>query len=148
MAPSSVPIVSAPLSASFMLPVPDASLPAVEICSERSAAGNDPLGERDAVVGQEGDLELVAHARVGVDLRADGVDRPDDVLRHVVARRGLGREDEDAGLHVERRVLQDAAVKGEDVQQIQVLALVLVQALDLHVEDRVRGDRRRRIPPG
>ncbi len=38
-APSSVPIVIAPLSASFMLPVPDASMPAVEICSERSAAG-------------------------------------------------------------------------------------------------------------
>ncbi|MNP34851.1 hypothetical protein D3C76_1281580 [compost metagenome] len=38
-APSRVPTVSAPLSASFMLPVPDASLPAVEICSEISAAG-------------------------------------------------------------------------------------------------------------
>ena len=38
-APSSVPMVSAPFIASFMLPVPDASLPAVEICSERSAAG-------------------------------------------------------------------------------------------------------------
>ena len=39
LAPSSVPIVSAPFIANFMLPVPDASLPAVEICSERSAAG-------------------------------------------------------------------------------------------------------------
>ncbi len=39
LAPSSVPIVMAPFSASFMLPVPDASMPAVEICSERSAAG-------------------------------------------------------------------------------------------------------------
>ena len=39
LAPSSVPMVSAPLSASFMLPVPEASLPASEICSERSAAG-------------------------------------------------------------------------------------------------------------
>ena len=39
MAPSSVPMVSAPLSASFMFPVPEASVPAVEICSERSAAG-------------------------------------------------------------------------------------------------------------
>jgi integrase len=38
-APSSVPMVSAPLSANFMLPVPDASIPAVEICSDRSAAG-------------------------------------------------------------------------------------------------------------
>ncbi|CSI86871.1 Uncharacterised protein [Vibrio cholerae] len=38
-APSIVPMVSAPLSAIFMLPVPDASLPAVEICSDTSAAG-------------------------------------------------------------------------------------------------------------
>jgi hypothetical protein len=38
-APSSVPIVSAPFRVNFMLPVPDASLPAVEICSDRSAAG-------------------------------------------------------------------------------------------------------------
>ena len=38
-APSSVPIVSAPFSDSFMLPVPEASMPAVEICSDRSAAG-------------------------------------------------------------------------------------------------------------
>ena len=39
LAPSSVPMVSAPLSANFMLPVPEASMPAVLICSERSAAG-------------------------------------------------------------------------------------------------------------
>jgi hypothetical protein len=38
-APSSVPIVKAPFSASFMLPVPEASVPAVEICSDRSAPG-------------------------------------------------------------------------------------------------------------
>jgi hypothetical protein len=39
LAPSSVPIVSAPFMANFMLPVPEASMPAVEICSDRSAAG-------------------------------------------------------------------------------------------------------------
>ena len=39
LAPSSVPMVSAPFSDNFMLPVPDASMPAVEICSDRSAAG-------------------------------------------------------------------------------------------------------------
>ena len=39
LAPSSVPMVNAPFIANFMLPVPDASLPAVEICSDRSAAG-------------------------------------------------------------------------------------------------------------
>ena len=38
-APSSVPIVTAPFIMSFMLPVPLASLPAVEICSDTCAAG-------------------------------------------------------------------------------------------------------------
>ena len=39
LAPSMVPMVSAPFSANFMLPVPEASVPAVEICSDSSAAG-------------------------------------------------------------------------------------------------------------
>ena len=38
-APSSVPSVTAPFIMNFMLPVPLASLPAVEICSLMSAAG-------------------------------------------------------------------------------------------------------------
>ncbi len=38
-APSIVPMVSAPFIWNFMLPVPDASLPAVDTCSDRSAAG-------------------------------------------------------------------------------------------------------------
>ncbi|MNY73408.1 hypothetical protein D3C86_2121940 [compost metagenome] len=39
LAPSRVPMVRAPLRANFMLLVPEASSPAVEICSDRSAAG-------------------------------------------------------------------------------------------------------------
>ena len=39
LAPSRVPMVRAPLRAAFMLPVPEASLPAVEICSLSSQAG-------------------------------------------------------------------------------------------------------------
>ena len=39
LAPSRVPSVMAPFIMSFMLDVPEASLPAVEICSEISAAG-------------------------------------------------------------------------------------------------------------
>ena len=39
LAPSQVPMVSAPFNANFMLPVPEASVPAVLICSDRSAAG-------------------------------------------------------------------------------------------------------------
>ncbi|KAJ6647790.1 hypothetical protein Bhyg_03013 [Pseudolycoriella hygida] len=39
LAPSIVPIVSAPFNINFILPVPDASVPAVDICSDKSAAG-------------------------------------------------------------------------------------------------------------
>lgn len=39
LAPSMVPMVRAPFNINFMLPVPEASVPAVEICSDRSAAG-------------------------------------------------------------------------------------------------------------
>ncbi len=39
LAPSSVPMVRAPFRASFMFPVPEASMPAVEICSDRSDPG-------------------------------------------------------------------------------------------------------------
>ena len=67
LAPSSVPMVSAPFSASFMLPVPEASMPAVEICSDRSAAGMIVLGKADIVVGQEHDLQAAPHLRIGVD---------------------------------------------------------------------------------
>ncbi len=102
--------------------------------------GDDALGERDAVVGEEDDLEFVADARVVVDLGADGVDRLDDALGEVVAGSGLGGEDEDAGRDFEAGVLQEAAVEGEDVEQVEVLPLVLVQALDLHVEKGVGVD--------
>ena len=67
MAPSSVPMVSAPFSANFMLPVPEASLPAVEICSDRSAAGIDLLGVLHVEVGEEHHLEPAAHVGVVVD---------------------------------------------------------------------------------
>ena len=63
LAPSSVPMVTAPLSTNFMLPVPEASMPAVEICSDRSAAGMIDLGQADVVVGQEHHLEQAAHRR-------------------------------------------------------------------------------------
>ena len=39
LAPSRVPMVRAPFRPNFMFPVPEASVPASEICSDSSAAG-------------------------------------------------------------------------------------------------------------
>ena len=48
------------------------------------------------------------------------------------------------GCDLEARIRLEAVIQRDDVQDVQVLALVLVDALDLHVEQRVRIDRRRR----
>ena len=132
-------MVSAPFRANFMLPVPEASLPAVEICSDRSAAGIDVLGVLHVEVREEHDLEPVAHVGVVVDHVGHRVDELDDELGHAVAGRGLAAEDEGARRHVGLRVALEALVEREDVQHVQVLALVFVEALDLDVEERRPG---------
>ncbi len=74
---------------------------------------------------------------VRVDDAGDVVDELDDALGHHVARRRLAREDHRAR-HGERLgVRPQLVVTRHDVQQVEQLPLVLVDALDLHVEQRV-----------
>ena len=89
-------------------------------------SGNDALGDGDAIVWHEDDLQLAADARVMVHLGREGVDRVDDVFGEVVAGGGLGTENEDARSDVELWVFEETAVKADDVDEIEVLALVLV----------------------
>ena len=103
-------------------------------------AGHDELGHRHAVVRHEHHLQPAAQARVVVDHLADVVDQPDDLLGHVVARRGLAGEDHGARHPVALRVGQDVLVARHHVQQVEQLPLVFVDALDLHVEQAVRID--------
>ena len=53
-------MVSAPFSANFMLPVPDASGARGRDLLGQVGRGEDHLGQRHAVVGEERDLEPVA----------------------------------------------------------------------------------------
>ncbi|MCY1399398.1 hypothetical protein D9M71_144520 [compost metagenome] len=59
----------------------------------------------------------------------------------MVAGRGLAGEDLHPRDAVRRRVVADVLVQRHGVQQVEQLALVLVDALDLHVEQRVRVER-------
>ena len=70
-------------------------MPAVEICSDRSAAGMIVLREADAVVGQEHDLQPAADVGIGVDDLGDVVGELDDQLGALVAGGGLAGEDLD-----------------------------------------------------
>ena len=63
-APSIVPRVRAPFSMNFMFPVPDASLEARLICSERSHAGISHLSSRDIVVFYKDKLHPFGNFRV------------------------------------------------------------------------------------
>ena len=98
----------------------------------------DQLTALHVEVGQEGDLETAVDVGVVVDRLAHRVDELDDQLGDVVAGRGLAAENESARGDVEPRVLLEPVVQGDDVQRVEVLALVLVNALDLNVEHPVR----------
>ena len=82
----------------------------------------------------------VAHAGIAVDDLGRRGDEPDDELGQVIARRGLAAEHEDARLHGELGIGLQPVIEPDDVQDVEVLALVLVDALHLHVEDRGRID--------
>ena len=73
-----------------------------------------------------------------LDLRGQHVDEVDDLLGAAVAGGGLRAEDEGARRNAEVRVVADPVVQHEDVQRVEQLALVLVQALHLYVKHRLR----------
>ena len=85
-------------------------------------------------------LDEIAHARIAIDDLGRRGDQADDELGEVIARRRLAAEHEHARLHRELRIGLQPVIQADDVQDVQVLALVLVDALDLHVEDRRRID--------
>ena len=102
--------------------------------------GDDLLGEGDAVVGEEGDCDAALDEGVGVDDAGDAVDEADDELGDPVSGGGFGAEDEDAGVDVEVGLFNQAIEEDDDVEDEEELALVLVEALDLDVEDGVGGN--------
>ena len=70
-----------------------------------------------------------------VNQPGQGVDVADDQLGAVVAGGRLGAEDEAAGLHLEGGIVHQAVVEHLHMQGVEHLALVLMQALGLGVED-------------
>ena len=112
-------------------------MPAVEICSDRSAAGMIASAQAHIVVRQEHHPQQVARDRIVVDHLGDVVDQLDDQLRLRVARRRLAGEDLHARHPVPRRLVADREVERDRLQDVEQLALVFVDALDLHVEQRI-----------
>lgn len=103
------------------------------------AGRRDDLSLADVVVFQEDDLEQVAHIRVVVHNVADLVDEVDDSLGHPVSWRSLATEDRYARgelLPFFRGQGLDLKVPVDNTEDVQLLALVLVDTLDLNIEER------------
>lgn len=97
----------------------------------------DNLSFTDIIVLQEDDLQQVADIRILVDHLTNLVDEVDHGLRHPVSRCGLASKDGDAWselLLLLGRHLLDLKVAVDYTKDIQLLTLVLVNALDLHIE--------------
>ena len=104
-----------------------------EVC-----CGIDQLAVLDVEVRDERHLESAVDVRVVVDRLGDGVDQPDHQLGDEVTRGGLTAENESTRGDLEVRVLLEPVVESDDVQRVEMLALVFVDAFDLNVEHPLR----------
>ncbi len=83
-------------------------------------------------------LQPALHIRVGGHQGRDLIDVADDGLGPVVARRGLGAEDEGLGRGEGGGVFLDAVVQVHQMEGVEQLPLVFVKPLDLDVEEGLR----------
>lgn len=114
------------------------------------AGWNDNFRLADVVVLNEDDLQQVADIGVIVDHRTDLVDQMDNGLGHPVARGSFASEDRHLSWHLlplRRCGRFDGQVPVNDSEDVHLLALVLMDALNLHIEKRggVDGHASRRL---
>ena len=103
----------------FMLLVPLASKPAVEICSETSLAGIRRSARLTLYSARKKTLSLSPTAGSTLIDRGDVVDELDDQLGQRVRRRGLAGEEESPRRHVELGVVAQAIIQNDNVQDIE-----------------------------
>lgn len=106
--------------------------------------GRDDFSLADIVVFQEDDLEQVANIGIVVHNVTDLVDEVDDSLSHPVSRRSLATENGHARselLPLFRGQGLDLEVPVDDTEDVELLAFILVDTLDLNIEERSGVDR-------
>mmetsp|Transcript_25034 Transcript_25034/g.45315 ORF Transcript_25034/g.45315 Transcript_25034/m.45315 type:complete len:668 (-) Transcript_25034:335-2338(-) len=105
--------------------------------------GDDGLGQGHVVVGQEVETKVLVGLGVVVDDVSNRRHKRDDALGHVVGGGGLAADDYDTGrrfLALFRSHILELLVLPDDGEQVQMLALVFVDALDLDVEEGIQID--------
>ena len=101
--------------------------------------GNHALGSGDVIVLDHDDLQVGSHVGIVCDPLRQRQDQMDDVLGDSVGRCRLAAKDDGDGVLRSIAVL-DVEVLPDDVEREHLLALVLVDTLDLNIDDRVGGN--------
>src|SRR5262249_46458352 len=100
--------------------------------------GNDLLRQTDVVIGQEGDAQQIANEGIPVDDLGKVVDELDDQLCLRVVRRRLAGEYFHPRYPIAIGLRPDRVIERDRFEEIEQLALVFVDAFDLHIEQRIR----------
>ena len=100
--------------------------------------GHHIFSHGDVVVLHIDDLEPALDIGVVVDKIRKGADEADYLLRHEVAARRFCAEDIGVGREIARGIRLYREIFREDIERIEVLALILVQTLDLDIKYGVR----------
>ena len=81
------------------------------------------------------DSHDAVHGGIAVDEISHAVYIMNNCLCTAVSRRGFGAEDKGGRRKVLDAAVLDGQIQIHDTQRVQQLALILVQALDLHIKD-------------
>src|SRR4029434_9463244 len=104
------------------------------------------LAVLDVVVRNEGNAKSSSNRSIIVHYVGHRVGELDDSLRHHVSGRSLTRKYDCARRRTAFRVVLKAVIERDDVKQVQMLPLVLMEALNLDVEHTCGISRNSRLP--
>src|SRR5215472_2803515 len=98
----------------------------------------DPLRQRDAVVGEEHYPQQCPDILIAVDRVPNRIDELDDQFRHEISGCSLAGEDNCARNMFAVRVVLNPVIQRDCMKRVEQLSLVFVDPLNLAVEERVR----------
>ena len=98
------------------------------------------LGVFHIIIGEKYHFEPAAHIGVVIDKLGDGVDKLDNELGHSITRRGLAAENKCASGYIGLRIFLERQIPRKDMEHIEMLPLVLMDAFCLNIEERVGFD--------
>ncbi len=121
-------------------------MPAVGNLLRQIGGGDDQLGTTDIVIGDENHFQQTVQRRVAIDHAGDVMNQLDHQLGATIAAGRFAGENLDPWCPGRRRLGAHRLIKRDRLQNIEQLALIFVDPLDVDIEHRIRIDRHIALP--